>query len=144
MSQKVSQTPLNEMFPEENYSLVSQHMVMPEHLNPNHHIFGGQLLAWLDVDVYLHCSHRLKRKKMVTVAMNNVYFKAPAYLGDIIQIYAKILEVRRSSVKAAGQALAYDPEKQTHREIITCEVTYVAVDKHNRPVRLSQDQKSIL
>ncbi|MCS6984040.1 MAG: hypothetical protein NZM25_02790 [Leptospiraceae bacterium] len=115
---------------------------MPEHLNPNHHIFGGQLLAWLDVDVYLYCSNRLRRKKMVTVAMNHVYFKAPAYLGDIIQIYAKILELRRTSVRAAGQALAYDPEKQTHREIITCEITYVAVDKENRPVRLDFNKKA--
>ncbi len=120
----------------DNFALVSQHLVMAEHLNPNHHIFGGQLLAWLDVDVYLFCSNQLRRRKMVTVSMNNVYFKAPAYLGDIIQIYARLKDTRRSSVTAAGKAVAYDPEKQTYREIIECEVTYVAVDNHNRPVRL--------
>jgi acyl-CoA hydrolase len=120
----------------EEFSLVTQHMVMSEHLNPNHHIFGGQLLAWLDTDVYLHCTNRLRYKSMVTVSMNNVYFKAPGYLGDIIQIYARIKEVRRSSVTAEGKAVAYDPEKQTSREIIACEVTYVAVGPNGRPVRL--------
>jgi acyl-CoA hydrolase len=120
----------------EEFSLVTQHMVMSEHLNPNHHIFGGQLLAWLDTDVYLHCTNRLRYKSMVTVSMNNVYFKAPGYLGDIIQIYARIKEVRRSSVTAEGKAVAYDPEKQTSREIIACEVTYVAVGSNGRPVRL--------
>lgn len=120
----------------EEFSLVTQHMVMSEHLNPNHHIFGGQLLAWLDTDVYLHCTNRLRYKSMVTVSMNNVYFKAPGYLGDIIQIYARIKEVRRSSVTAEGKAVAYDPEKQTSREIIACEVTYVAVAPNGRPVRL--------
>jgi acyl-CoA hydrolase len=120
----------------EEFSLVTQHMVMSEHLNPNHHIFGGQLLAWLDTDVYLHCTNRLRYKSMVTVSMNNVYFKAPGYLGDIIQIYARIKEVRRSSVTAEGKAVAYDPEKQTSREIITCEVTYVAIGPNGRPVRL--------
>lgn len=120
----------------EEFSLVTQHMVMSEHLNPNHHIFGGQLLAWLDTDVYLHCTNRLRYKSMVTVSMNNVYFKAPGYLGDIIQIYARIKEVRRSSVTAEGKAVAYDPEKQTSREIIACEVTYVAVGQNGRPVRL--------
>ncbi len=121
---------------EEAFSLVTQHMVMSEHLNPNHHIFGGQLLAWLDTDVYLHCTNRVRYKSMVTVSMNNVYFKAPGYLGDIIQIFARIKDVKRSSVTAEGKAVAYDPEKQTSREIITCEVTYVAVGANGRPVRL--------
>ena len=49
---------------QEEFSLVTQHMVMSEHLNPNHHIFGGQLLAWLDTDVYLHCTNRLRYKSM--------------------------------------------------------------------------------
>jgi len=120
----------------EDFSLVTQHMVMSEHLNPNHHIFGGQLLAWLDTDVYLHCTNKLRYKSMVTVSMNNVYFKAPGYLGDIIQIFARIKDVRRSSVTAEGKAVAYDPEKQTSREIITCEVTYVAVGPNGRPVRI--------
>lgn len=121
---------------DKEFALVSQHMVMSEHLNPNHHIFGGRLLAWLDADVYIHCTNRLRYKSMVTVSMNNVYFKAPGYLGDIIQIYARIKEVRRSSVTAEGMAVAYDPEKQTSREIITCEITYVAVDPSGKPVRI--------
>ena len=118
------------------FELVTQHMVMSEHLNPNHHIFGGQLLAWLDTDVYLHCTNKVRYKSMVTVSMNNVYFKAPGYLGDIIRIYARIKEVRRSSITASGKAVAYDPEKQTAREIIECEVTYVAVSPNGRPVRI--------
>lgn len=128
------------MKPSDGFVLVSQHMVMSEHLNPNHHIFGGRLLAWLDVDVYLFCSNALRRKKMVTVAMNNVNFRAPAYLGDVIQIYAKMKETKRSSVTALGKALAYDPEEQTYREIIECEVTYVAVDDNNRPMRITSPE----
>jgi len=111
-------------------------MVMSEHLNPNHHIFGGQLLAWLDTDVYLYCTNKLRYKSMVTVSMNNVFFKAPSYLGDIIQIYARIKAVGRSSVTAEAKAVAYDPEKQTSREIIACEVTYVAVGPNGKPVRI--------
>lgn len=120
----------------EEFSLVTQHMVMSEHLNPNHNIFGGQLLSWLDTDVYLFCTNRLRYKSMVTVSMNNVYFKAPGYLGDIIQIFAKIKEIRRTSVTAAGRAVAFDPEQQTFREIIECEVTYVALGKNGKPVRI--------
>jgi acyl-CoA hydrolase len=44
--------------------------------------------------------------------------------------------VGRSSVTAEGKAVAYDPEKQTAREIIVCEMTYVAVGPNGRPVRI--------
>jgi acyl-CoA hydrolase len=70
------------------------------------------------------------------VSMNNVFFKAPSYLGDIIQIYARIKAVGRSSVTAEAKAVAYDPEKQMSREIIACEVTYVAVGPNGKPVRI--------
>lgn len=62
-------------------------------------------------------------------------------MGDIIQIFARIKEVRRSSVTAEGKAVAYDPEKQTSREIIACEVTYVAVGANGRPVRIFDRSK---
>lgn len=118
------------------FQLVSQHLVMNEHLNPNHAIFGGQLLAWLDVDVYLFCTNNLRYKNMVTVSMNNVFFKNPAYLGDIIQIHARMKEIKRSSVTAYGKAIAFDPEKQSSRDIIECEITYVALNENNKPARI--------
>lgn len=120
----------------QEFELVTQHMVMSEHLNPNLHIFGGQLLAWLDTDVYLYAVNKLRYKSMVTVSMNNVYFKNPGYLGDIIQIFAKIKEIRRSSVTLYGKAVAFDPVTGSLREIIECEVTYVAVDKNGKPARI--------
>lgn len=73
---------------------------------------------------------------MVTVSMNNVFFRAPAYLGDIIQIFARMKETKRSSVTALGKAVAFDPEKQAYRDIIECEITYVALDENGKPARI--------
>lgn len=132
---------LNSKMPNlEDYSLVTQHLIMTEHLNPNHVIFGGQLLAWLDVDVYLHISKLVKYKKLVTVSMANVIFRAPGHLGEHIQIHAKLKELRRSSVTAFGKAIAYDPQSEQVREIIDCEITYVAVDENGKPKGVFQPQ----
>ena len=46
----------------DDFTLVSQHLVMTEHLNPNHVIFGGQLLAWLDKDLYIFVSSTITWK----------------------------------------------------------------------------------
>ena len=114
---------------------MTQHLVMTEHLNPNNVIFGGQLLAWLDTDVYIHVCNKMRYKSLVTVSMDSVRFKSPAYLGDIVQIYAKIKEIKKTSVTAHGKAVTYTAADGSHRDIIECEITYVAVNENGRPVK---------
>ena len=109
---------------------------MTEHLNPNHVIFGGQLLAWLDKDLYIYVSTKMKYKSFVTLSMNEIRFRKPANLGDILQIFGKIEEVKRSSVKTLGKALAFDPVTGDTKEIIDCQVTYVAVNEQGKPNRI--------
>ena len=117
-----------------DFVLVSRHLIMPNELNPNHSIFGGQLIAWLDKDLYVYLSGVVKYRNMVTVGMNNVHFKKPAYLGEVIEIYGAVHQIRKSSVTAFGKAIAKDQETGDSRLIIQCEITYVAIDENGKPV----------
>ena len=119
-----------------DFSLISQHLVMTENLNPNHTIFGGQLLAWLDKDLYIYTSTEVKYKSLVTLSINDVRFTKPAKLGDILQMYGKIHEIKRSSIITMGKAAAFDPETEVKKGIIECEITFVAVDSNGRPKRI--------
>ncbi len=124
----------NESNASHEFELTTKHLVMPSALNPNYSIFGGQLLAWLDMDLYLYVSGKVACKNMVTVSMDKVYFKNPAFLGEMIEIRAALHRVRRTSVTALGKAEAYNPETGDRRLIIECEITYVAVDSNGKPV----------
>lgn len=118
------------------YQLITRHLVMPDELNPNYSIFGGRLLAWLDKDLYLYVSQKARCKNMVTVSMDKVYFKNPAFLGETIEVYAAIQKMKRTSVSALGRAVAFDPETEERRTIIECEITYVSVNDKGRPTPL--------
>ena len=120
----------------DQYSLISQHLIMTEHLNPNNNIFGGQLLAWLDKDLYIYICNEVSYKALVTLSFEHVRFKKPAKLGEILRIYGKIKLKKRSSITAFGKAVAYDPESKEMREIIECEVTFVALDSQGKPTRI--------
>lgn len=120
----------------DEYTLISQHIVMTEHLNANHNIFGGQLLAWLDKDLYVFMSTYARYKSLVTLSMTDVRFRNPANLGDIIQIYGKIKEKGRSSITSHGCAVAFDPETGEKKDIIQCEITFVALDERGKPTRI--------
>ena len=117
-----------------NYSLITRHLIMPNELNPNHSIFGGQLIAWLDTALYVYLTGVVKYKLMVTVAMNNVHFKKPAYLGEIIEIYGSVKQIRKSAVTAYGKAIAVDASTGISRLIIQCEITYVAINDKGKPI----------
>ncbi|MDH5719932.1 MAG: acyl-CoA thioesterase [Spirochaetia bacterium] len=120
----------------DDFLLISRHLVMPQHLNPNNHIFGGQLLAWLDKDIYIFICNKLKYRMFVTVSMHNVNFKKPAYPGEILETYGQLKLVKRTSASAYGKAVAFDPETGNSREIIACELTYVAINEKGKPVRI--------
>lgn len=117
----------------EEFHLITRHLVMPNELNPNHTIFGGQLLAWLDVDLYLYLTEKVRDKYMVTYSMDKVYFKNPAYLGEIIEVHGAIKKIQRTRISVLGKAIAVDPETQARRVIIECEISYVAIDDNGKP-----------
>jgi len=116
------------------YSLITKHLIMPNELNPNNSIFGGQLTAWLDTALYMYLTDIVKYKNMVTVSMNNVHFKKPAFLGEIIHIYGALKQIRKSSVTAYGKAIVVDPATGVSRLIIQCEISYVAINEKGKPV----------
>ena len=123
-------------FTEKEMQLITQHVVMPENLNPNHQVFGGTLLAWLDKDLYIFTATQLKFSMLVTGSMNHIRFKKPAYLGEIIRFYGKIKEIKRSSVTTTGLAMAFHPETQATREIIECDITFVALNAQGKVIRI--------
>ncbi len=123
-----------------DYTMVSQHLVMNEHLNPNLRIFGGTLTAWLDKDLYMYVARELSYKKFATLTMEKIHFRSPANLGEFLQIYGKLKQVGNSSVTVYGVVLAFDPEIDLYREIIACEITYVALDESGKPAKILQER----
>ena len=129
------------MLSEKNMDLITQHIVMPENLNANYHIFGGHLLAWLDKDLYIFTATKLGFSFLVTGSMNNVRFRNPAYLGEIIRFYGKIKEIRRSSVITTGLAIAFNPETEGTREIIECDITFVSVTAQGKITKIKMKKE---
>ncbi|MCD2258862.1 hotdog domain-containing protein [Psychroserpens luteolus] len=72
--------------------------VKPEDLNPNHTLFGGQLLAWIDEEAALYTIIQLENSKIVTKYMSEINFMASAKQGDIIEIGIEVIKFGRSSL----------------------------------------------
>lgn len=80
-------------------SLTEQsHLLMPGCLNAAGFLFGGQLLSWIDETAGI-VAKRHAQMNVVTVAVDNMYFRAGARVNDTIVLIGRITHVGRSSME---------------------------------------------
>lgn len=113
-------------------------VMMPRDTNPLGTIFGGIILSYIDqagaVQVRRHTD-----QKFVTVAMHEVKFIAPVFVGDLVSFYTETMRVGTSSltVRVTVEAWRGDPPHNTVR-VTQAEVVYVAIDQPGKSAPIKQ------
>ena len=112
----------------------------PQDANVWGQIHGGVLLTHLDNAGGIAALERA-RTRVVTLMVKEARFCAPTQVGDLLNVYAEVTKVGRTSLTAAAQIVAERLDVDTHRVtstvVMTAELIYVAVDERGRkiPVR---------
>ena len=113
-----------------NFDIVTRHLIMEKDLNPDGHLFGGTMLAWLDEATAVYVMEKIGYTDFVTVGLEDVYFRAPGHRGDIITIYSRVVRTGSSSITAESKAINHELTSGRNREIITCRFTFVCLKDH--------------
>lgn len=104
--------------------------VKPEDLNPNHTLFGGRLLEWIDEEAALYAIIQLDNKKTVTKYMSEINFVDSAKQGDIIEIGLQPTAFGNTSLTLKCEVR----NKMTQQTIITIEkIVMVALGEDGQP-----------
>ena len=104
--------------------------IKPEDLNPNHSLFVGRLLEWIDEEAALYAIIQLENTRTVTKYISEINFVSSAKQGDIIEIGIEAVEFGRSSLTLRCEVR----NKMTHQKIITIErLVFVALDEDGNP-----------
>ncbi|AZA83402.1 acyl-CoA thioesterase [Chryseobacterium lactis] len=104
--------------------------VKPEDLNPNHSLFGGRLLQWIDEEAALYAIIQLENTKVVTKFISEINFVSSAKQGDIIEIGIEATHFGSSSVTLKCDVR----NKMTHQTIITVDkIVMVNLDNEGNP-----------
>lgn len=114
--------------------LVLRVMPHPSDVNVNGDIFGGWIMAQVDVAGAV-LPWRLAGGRLATVAVNSFLFKQPVNVGDLLSFFAKIERVGRTSITVHVEVYA---ERNVASELQVVKVTeasltYVAIDAQGRP-----------
>jgi acyl-CoA thioesterase YciA len=124
-----------------------QIVMMPKDTNPHGTIFGGVLLANIDMAGAIAAQREVQRRggnaraAFVTVAINRVEFKQPVLVGDVVKFQTRLVKFGRTSVTIHVDVIA---ERGTETIPVTeAEAVFVGVDlstPDRKPVLLFPDQ----
>jgi acyl-CoA thioesterase YciA len=107
-------------------------LAMPANTNPNGDIFGGWLLAQMDIAggaVAVARAHG----RVATVAVDAMTFHKPVLVGDMVSVYAQVGAIGRTSLKVHVQAWARRARGDIEEMVTEGTFTYVAIDEARRP-----------
>ncbi|MBV8167393.1 MAG: acyl-CoA thioesterase [Alphaproteobacteria bacterium] len=107
-------------------------LAMPADTNPNGDIFGGWLMAQMDVaggSVAVARAHG----RVATVAVDAMTFHKPVHVGDVVSVYAAVKRVGRTSIQVHVQAWARRARGEVEEQVIEGTFTYVAIDENRKP-----------
>ena len=116
---------------------ITTHLVLPNDTNTLGNLFGGELLAWMDV-ISSVSAHRHCKRVVVTAAVNNVSFKQPITVSSIVTLEAKVSRAFSSSMEIYVDVYVEDHltgERVKSNEAI---YTFVAVDQNGGPIQVPE------
>jgi acyl-CoA hydrolase len=112
-------------------------IVMPSQANALGTVFGGQIMAWVDVCAAVS-AQRLARCNVVTVGMDELTFQAPIKQGQIVVLQSMVNWVGRTSMEVGVRVESEDPMTGVRVHTSTAYLTFVALDARAERVALPQ------
>lgn len=115
--------------------LVIKVVAMPADTNPDGDMFGGWLLSQMDLAGYLK-ARKLTRHRLVTVAIENIVFHKPVYVGDCLLCYGTIERVGRTSVTVKVEAQVERKSDHSVDTVTEGRFVLVAIGPDKKPIPL--------
>lgn len=107
-------------------------MPMPADVNHNGDVFGGWIMAQVDVAGAVPAMRRA-RGRVATVSVNSFLFKQPVSVGDIVSFFAEVVETGRTSIKVNVEVFAErNPTQPMTVKVTEATLTYVAIDQQGQ------------
>ena len=106
---------------------------MPADANHNGDIFGGWIMAQVDVAGGT-VAGRVARGRVATVAVKQFVFKQPVQVGDVLSLYAEVVRIGTTSITVNVEVFAERGRTESKVVKVTeATLTYVAIDAKGRP-----------
>ena len=115
--------------------------LLPRDTNSAGTIFGGVILSYIDMAGAIEAHRRTGMARFVTVAMREVIFHKPVFVGDLMSLYAETVSIGNTSITVrviVETERVVSPAEQVR--VTEAEVVYVAVDEQRQKTRIHRKE----
>ena len=112
--------------------------LLPRDTNSQGTIFGGVILSYIDTAGAIEAHRHTHMQRFVTVAMKEVIFHKPVFVGDLVSFYAETLRVGTTSITVRVIVEVERFGKTESVRVTEAEVIYVAVNEKGEKVPITQ------
>jgi acyl-CoA hydrolase len=106
--------------------------VLPQHANVFGTVFGGQIMAWVDLCAAI-CAQRHAGRPCVTAFVDDVLFRRPVRVGQVVRLRAQVTATFRTSMEIEVSVSGEDPLTGEVWPTVECFATFVAMSDDLRP-----------
>ena len=107
-------------------------LMTPDTANFSGNVHGGTILKLLDQVAYA-CASRYATTYAVTLSVDQVVFRQPIHVGELVTFLASVNHTGTSSMEVGIKVIAENSRTQETRHVNSCFFTMVAVDEHGKP-----------
>ncbi len=115
-------------------------LAMPADANADGDMFGGWILAMMDLAGAVPARKRAGNR-IVTVAVENIVFHKPVFIGDLLECYAHIEKVGNTSMTIKVETFVERRESELREKITEGRFVYVAIGPDRRPIPIDRKKK---
>jgi acyl-CoA hydrolase len=119
-------------YPRESFVSMTE-LVLPNDTNTLNNLMGGRLMHWMDI-VSAIAAQKHSNRIVVTASVDNISFRHPIALGNVVTLKAKVTRAFNSSMEVRIDVDAEDIPSGTKMESNSAYFTFVAVDQSGRPI----------
>ena len=106
--------------------------VLPQHANVFGNVFGGQIMAWVDLCAAI-CAQRHSGRTCVTAFVDDLFFLRPVRVGEVVRLRARITATFHTSMEIEVKVSGEDSLTREEWPCVNCLMTFVALDAERKP-----------
>jgi len=121
--------------------LITTYICKTSDVGVHSNMFGGTILGLIDQSSGAYASQICDTPKMVTIKIDELVFKNPVKQGNIIKIYAKVLEFGNSSITLYVEVRKHNVYTGEQEVVVHTNIKFVRIDEEGHPIPISERVK---
>lgn len=125
------------------FELIGQRICMSKDIGVHNNLFGGIMLSMIDETAAAYVSTICRTPRIVTLKINDVLFKKPVKVGNIILIYGRVIKIGTTSITIEIDVRKRTVQTGKEESVCSTSMVFVKIDDEGNPVPICKTVRDI-